>query len=201
MYLAFDTETSGLNPIESNLLTAYFIVLDDNLNTIDTFDLKLQHPVYSITAKALEINKIDILKHDRESISVLNAKEQFKNFLIKNKGLYRYTPIGHNIQFDIKFLLASGLISEKDYSQYISACSLDTMIIANFLKLSGDLRKNIQLNLTSLCKHYCINSVNAHNCEADIKMTIELLKKMTSVKSTSNNRYEINNINKKRKMI
>jgi oligoribonuclease (3'-5' exoribonuclease) len=88
MYLAFDCETTGLDHNIHNLLTAYFIVLDDNLNIIDTFDLKLKHKVYNITVKALEINKIDIIKHNLESISIIDAKSQFKEFLLRNKGQY-----------------------------------------------------------------------------------------------------------------
>lgn len=177
-YLAFDTETTGLDSQINNLLTAYFMVLDSNLNVIDTFDLKLKHNLYNITVKALEINKIDIIKHDAESISVIDAKIKFKEFLLKNKGPYRYTPIGHNLQYDKNFLLTSGIITEQEYSEYISVCTIDTMIVANFLKLTGDIPSNKALNLTSLCKYYNIDSENAHDCEADIKMTVELLKCM-----------------------
>ena len=186
MYLAFDTETTGIDHTVNNLLTAYFMVLDSDLNIIDTFDLKLKHNSYNITVKALEINNIDIIKHDQESISVVDAKIKFKEFLLKNKGPYRYTPVGHNISFDKNFLLASGLITEQEYSEYISVCTIDTMIVANFLKLTGNIPSNKALNLTSLCKYYNIGSENAHNCEADIKMTVELLKCMRKTRQEYN---------------
>jgi DNA polymerase III alpha subunit (gram-positive type) len=199
MYLALDCETTGLDHKVNNLLTAYFMILDSDLNVIDTFDLKLKHNVYNITVKALEINKIDIIKHDTESIPVVDAKIKFKKFLLKNKGPYRYTSIAHNGSFDKNFLLASGILTEQEYSEYISVCTIDTMIVANFLKLTGDIPSNKALNLTSLCKYYNINNENAHNCEADIKMTIELLKCMRESKKQGEEHTRLSLCTKKRK--
>ena len=47
MYLAFDVETTGLET-HCNVLTAFFIILDSNYNQIDSLDLKIKYPYYTI---------------------------------------------------------------------------------------------------------------------------------------------------------
>ena len=87
-YLAFDCETTGLTSY-CNILTAYFIILDNNLNKIDDLDLKIKHDFYTVYTKALEINKIDLLKHDKEGIILNQAKKLLLDFLNKYKQ-YEY---------------------------------------------------------------------------------------------------------------
>ena len=81
MYLAFDVETTGLET-HCNVLTAYFIILDSNYNQIDSLDLKIKYPYYTIYTKALEINKIDILEHDflASVLKTVSTKEILINF-------------------------------------------------------------------------------------------------------------------------
>ena len=43
MYLAFDTETTGIDAVKNNLLTACFIVLNDNLIEIDRLNLSIKY--------------------------------------------------------------------------------------------------------------------------------------------------------------
>jgi oligoribonuclease (3'-5' exoribonuclease) len=197
MYLAFDTETTGLDYVNSNLLTAYFIILDDSLNIIDTLDLKLQYPVYNITIKALTINKINIIEHDSNSITIEEAKIKFLKFLNKNKGKYRYTPIGHNINFDINFIKNSGIITEYDYSNLISCNVIDTITIGQFLKFTDHINNNQSLSLVNLCKMANINvEGNSHEAKTDILMTIELLKYYKNIIKTPSEDFS-----KKRKFV
>lgn len=178
-YICFDTETTGLQN-SCNLLTAHFIVLNKNLELIDSLDLKIKYPFYTVYAKALEVNKINLVEHDKDpqSLFISDANLKLTNFLQKNRGQFRYIPVGHNINFDIQFIKSSKLLSEEDYTKYMSSNHLDTLTIANFLKMSGFLPSTQPLNLTSLCKflNISIDTNSTHNAEYDIKMTIELLK-------------------------
>lgn len=194
MYLAFDCETTGILN-ESNLLTAFFLVLDDELNIIDTFGLKLKHDIYNVSIKALEINKIDLIKHenDRHTYCIKDIKPKFLVFLEKYKPKYRYVPIGHNIEFDIRFIKNSGLLTKEEYSNYISCNSIDTIIIAQYHKLCNNIPKEQSLSLINLCKYFKINQDEKleHNAEYDIKMTIELLKKFTTCETNENKKRKI----------
>jgi DNA polymerase III epsilon subunit-like protein len=187
-YICFDTETSGLDPNNCNLLTAHFIILNNDLERIDSLDLQIKHIQYNIHPKALEINKIDIVVHDKDNKSVFinDANKMLISFLQRYKNNTKYIPIGHNVNFDIQFIKCSGLLSESDYFHYISNIPLDTLHIASFLKLSGHIPPTQLLNLVSLCKYLHITypnngsllykNINPHNAEYDATMTVELLK-------------------------
>lgn len=214
-FLAFDTETTGLDKTKCNILTAYFVVLDKNLNIIDSLDLKIKHSVYTVYAKALEINNIDLVMHNKneQSLYINDASKKLKDFLIKNKGKNRYIPLGHNINFDIDFLKSSNLLDNEFFSKYISFNVIDTITLGIFLKSCGLLQETQSLSLTSICKHLNINykdyyenssNLNDHTAEYDIKMTILLFKKFKEIYNiknvNSNSDNEINTINKKRKL-
>lgn len=179
-YLAVDCETTGLTE-ECQVLTAYFIILDVDLNVISSLDLKIKHSMYNVQAKALEINGIDIVAHDKLSQSLGYCTSALKQFL---KTSERLIPIGHNVAFDIKMLKSNGILSSDICNTHLSYTSIDTCVIAQFLKACGVLPNNTSLSLANLCKYFEITkpeSLNLHNAECDIKMTVDLLKKMKSI--------------------
>ena len=184
-YICIDTETSGLDSIKNNLLTACFIILDKHLNEIDRLNISIKHDEYSISVKALEINKIDLIKHHNNlnTVDIINGNKNLINFLKKNKGRYRLTPIFHNAIFDIGFIQSSGLLIKEEYDIYFSYNAIDTITIAQFLKICNKLPENQSLSLTSLTEYNGLinNSSNFHTAEYDTEMTISLLKKFIQV--------------------
>jgi DNA polymerase III epsilon subunit-like protein len=196
-YIAFDCETTGIND-NCNLLTISFLILDENLNENDCLNLLLkQNSGYYIYPEALEINKIDIIKHHQTSVELIDARRKLLDFLNKNKGQFSLIPIGHNIQFDIKFIKKSGLLTDKEYNSYISCNPLDTISIAQFLKLTGKLHQKQSLSLVNLCSNCKLKRDEKleHSSEYDIKMTVKLLK---FFKNMIENENDIDN--KKRKI-
>jgi DNA polymerase III alpha subunit (gram-positive type) len=197
-YIAFDCETTGVDD-RSNLLTVSFLILDRNLKEVDSLNLSLkQNNGYHIYPEAMEINRIDIIKHHHTSLELIDARKKLIDFLIKNKGKFNLIPIGHNIQFDIKAIKTSGLLTSEEYSKYISYNTLDTISIAQFLKLTGHLHEKQSLSLVNLCSSSQLKRDERleHSSEYDIKMTIKLLK---FFKKTIGNESE-ENVNKKRKV-
>jgi DNA polymerase III alpha subunit (gram-positive type) len=177
-YICFDTETSGLDPL-CNLLTACFIVLDENLNEIDILNLQIKHDHYYVSTKALEVNHINLIEHNnhKDSVTLKQASELLYNFLAKNKRGYPLIPIGHNLQFDILFV--KKMLSNTDYNKFISWNQIDTIVLAQFLKLSNKISKYQSISLVNLGQLYNIKIPgNAHTAEYDTKMTIEVLKRM-----------------------
>lgn len=175
MYLAFDTETSGIHS-DAQVLTAYFIILDSNFNEIDSLDLKIKYPVYSIQLKAFQVNNIDLIKHEQEALISLDAKIKLKNFLLKHKK-NKYIPLGHNVKFDLDKMKSFGI-----YDHVSSTFNLDTMQIAQFLKSSNKLPFNQSLSLKNLTEYYGIKpSGELHNAECDIRLTIDLFKHFQKV--------------------
>jgi DNA polymerase III epsilon subunit-like protein len=215
MYLAFDTETSGLDPTKHNLLTVCFIVLNDNLVEIDRLNLNIKYNEYNITIKAMEINKIDLIKHHNcsSSVDLKTARSLLLDFLKKNKrsqfnsslsyGYNLFTPIGHNVSFDINFIKGCGLLSEYEYHSYISFNCVDTICIAQFLKLTGEIPRKQSISLSNLCSYYNIktegDSESYHTAEYDIVMTLHLLRKFKKLNENIMNEYTLQNSNSKKR--
>ena len=183
MYLAFDTETTGIDFKKNNLLTACFIVLDKDLVELDRLNLSIKHTDYTVTIKAIEINQIDLIKHHYSSSDITSARTQLLDFLNKHKSNVFFTAIGHSIAFDIQFIKQSGLLTNEEYHSFISFNPLDTISIAQYLKLTGQLPSKQSISLINLCKYYGLNSDsdNFHTAEYDIEMTLHLLRKFKSI--------------------
>ena len=197
-YIAFDCETSGLSS-QSNLLTVCFIVLDANFVETDRLSIALQQTDgYHVYPEALSVNGIDLIKHHNTSTDLDTARERLANFLTKNRGAYNLIPIGHNISFDIGFIQSSGLLTQKEYNQWISHNSIDTLVVAQFLKTTGSLPSKQSISLVNLCKYFGIirKPHLEHNCEYDTEMTIQLLKRLIVIVQ-----HPSSNIQRKRKRI
>lgn len=181
MYIALDTETTGLSD-KCNVLTAYFEVLDDQLNSINSISLSIKHDSYHVEPGAMTVNKIQLDNHHKTAKhTVQQAKDILHTFLIKNAEkcrVYSLIPVGHNVSFDLKLLRSNGILS----SNKVSHRFLDTMVLAQFFKLTNHLAHTQKLSLTDLVNTFEI-TVNGHPHEAeyDTKCCIELLKKMHGI--------------------
>jgi len=177
-YISFDTETTGLDSDKCNLLTVCFIILDSDLNEIDRLNISLKQVNYYVNVEALKVNKINLVKHHDNSIDIIDARNKLHNFLDKYKTQYNLIPIGHNIKFDISFIKSSGLLMDNEYLKYISFNAIDTISIAQFLKLSGKLPKQQSISLVNLCKYAKLDQEQnqEHTAEYDTEMTIKLLR-------------------------
>jgi oligoribonuclease (3'-5' exoribonuclease) len=188
-YICFDTESSGLDSTINNLLTVCFIVLDKNLNELDRLNLSIKHESYNIVIKALEINKINLIKHHNSSVDILTAKNILINFLNKYKPKYSFIPICHNCNHDISFIQNSGLLPKELYKNYFSYNVIDTIILAQFLKLSNKLPEYQSISLSSLINYFALNNnnvnVNFHTAEYDTEMTVKLLQKFRELNTTN----------------
>lgn len=184
MYLAFDCETTGLLP-KCNILTAYFVILDNKLNILDELHLMIRHNYYIVFTKALEVNKIDLIEHDKIALPLTNATQNLITFL--NKYNTKYKIIGHNIQFDIDMIINNKLISPDNLKTYFDTdYYFDTYKIAKLLKSKNKINKCQSLSLSKLCYYFDINSNNDkfHDSKYDTLCTIELFKKLIELKQS-----------------
>jgi DNA polymerase III epsilon subunit-like protein len=173
-YLCFDTETTGLHN-NSQILTAYFIILDSNFREIDYLDLNIKYPIYNLQLKAFQVNKINLAIHERKAIDPLDAKIKFDKFIFKHYSKQKLIPLGHNVKFDLEQLFKSECNFCMDYIG--STFSIDTMQIAYFLKCCGEIPLSQSLSLKNITDYYKIKyDGQLHNAECDIKLTIKLFK-------------------------
>jgi DNA polymerase III alpha subunit (gram-positive type) len=183
-YLAFDTETGGLDPEQASLLTAYFAVLDENFNAIAELDLKIKNDkneLYHVTGEALKINGINLVEHhgDNRNSTKGIASLQLKDLLHANFTDEALIPIGHNVDFDIGFI-QKHLIPKELWDRYVSYRKLDTAVIGNFLKAKKIIPSNISGSLGGLAKFFKIDigTGSLHNAKIDTVVCVSLLQEM-----------------------
>jgi DNA polymerase III alpha subunit (gram-positive type) len=181
-YIAFDCETGGLTS-DCSLLTAYFVILEADLTTIvGELDLKIKPDAgkpYVVSGEALGINGINLTEHDKTALPQTAAATAFYNFLNEHNrdGRMKFIPVGHNVVFDEEFLKGR-LLSAANWNKYISYRRMDTGVVAQYLKLTGHLPKDISGSLGSLATALGVNLTNAHNAKADTIATVKVLRKM-----------------------
>lgn len=181
-YLAFDTETGGIYPEQHSLLEVAFVVLDENLKVLDSLVMKLKdketNATYKVTPGALAINKVNILEHNKESITYEQGKVKLLNFLEKNKEV-KFTPLGHNIAFDFGFVYAN-LMPKEQLDKYVDYHAVDTSVIGNYLKDKGIGPSGRKYSL----KHWAtffgmeVDEKDLHSALDDVILTIEVYKRM-----------------------
>lgn len=188
-YLIYDVESGGLSSDKHSLLTAYFKVIDQNFQQIDTLSLKIKPPnaTYAVTAKALSINKIDLVKHYAEAISIEEARRQLVAFLSRHSasGESPLTPVGHNVTFDEGFVQKQlledtdrGISGKESWEMYVSYRRIDTAALAEALRMKGVIPASVGSSLGSLCQFFGIDSSGAHDAQVDVDMTGDLLRGM-----------------------
>ena len=131
-FILIDIETTGFDEKKHQILEVGILVIKD-LKLIAHFEVKIKHREYTITAKAIEANKINIVEHEKEALFEKEAAERMLEFLNKHKGEDEgYIVIGQNVAFDIKFLEEMFLRTYKikEYRQVISYRNLDIMQLA-----------------------------------------------------------------------
>ena len=177
-FILVDTETTGFDEKKNQILEVGILVIKD-LKVIDEFEIKIKHREYTITAKAMEANKIDIVAHEKEAAFEKEAAEKILEFLNKHKAENEegYIVIGQNVQFDIKFLeeMFLRVYKIKEYRQAISYRSLDIMQLAMIKNIEGKISLEKQ-DLDSILNELGIEiPENRHRALTDCYLEFEAL--------------------------
>lgn len=183
-FIAFDIESGGTTS-DLSLLTAYFLVLDDQLNSIESLDLKAKpnDGKYLLTAGGMAVNKIDIVKHDSEAVSYSEAGKRLWSFLQRhsNSGKIKLIPIGKNVEFDINGITAH-LIGRTTWNNFVSYRTVEVTSLAMVAQITGKLPAGLSLSLGSLAEHFkVVVEGSAHEAKYDTLITVEVLKKLMAL--------------------
>jgi DNA polymerase III alpha subunit (gram-positive type) len=154
---------------------------------LDTIDLKIKPDdgVYHVNAQGLEINKINIVEHDRIAKPLSEVKTRFKNYICGWSLNQKLTPIGHNVRFDVKFVKTHLL---EDWDRYFDRRHIDTASIGKFLALSGIVPKLKTYSLSEMAQALMIdvNEDSRHEAKFDADLTLNVLRNMTQLIKGSN---------------
>lgn len=181
LFLPMDNETGGL-PDEVSLLSTYLEVVDDKLNVLDSLELfvKPNDGIYKVEAGGLEINKINLVDHDKIAMTYSEAGQKLFRFLQKNSfdGKIKLIPVGKNVHFDV-LGLQRHLLGKKTMDKFVSYRLLDVTGLALGLQIRGKLPKDLGLGLGTLVEYFNIQIPGAaHEAKYDTKATMLVLQRL-----------------------
>lgn len=135
--LFVDTETGGLNPEKSDLLTVALVVWED-FQILDKKEWKIKKENYRTTQEALAVNKINLKELYENGLEEKKVIEEIISFVKKNFKEPRKTALaGHNVNFDISFLKKLFETNFFEWGKYFGYRTIDTMTLLFFVFLQG----------------------------------------------------------------
>lgn len=181
LFLPMDNETGGLSEGVS-LLSTYLEVVDINLNVLDSISLfvKPNDGIYKVEAGGLEVNKINLVEHDKVAITYSEAGQKLFKFLKKNSndGVIKLIPLGKNVYKDVEWL-QEHLLGKKTMDKFVSYRTLDITGLALTLQVKGKLPPDLGLSLGSLVEYFKISIPgNQHEAKYDTLATMITWKKL-----------------------
>lgn len=188
--LAYDTETGGLEAGVHSLLTAYFgIFIRDSRGLFvlqSELDLRIKpNPGerYEVTQKAMEVNRIDLAKHDADprTLTVNQAAEKLFYFLKSESddGRQLLIPGGHNEPFDRRFVTGT-LLKDAVWRRFTDYHTMDTMPLAKAYQYQGKIPRDMKIKLENLAKWYgCkVSDQDLHTARGDTHLYVKVLEAM-----------------------
>lgn len=180
--LFLDVETSGLDPEKNEILQLAATMTDSKFNELGTFDSFVKPQKSEMSAEALSINKIDIVKLKDES-TIVTVIAKFIKFCNENIGkddtLSDIMVAGQNVKFDIAFL--NVVFKDFGFKQHpfnYHSLSIDNIYTFYRFILTGKFPKSVSLN--EMCKVFNLETKGLHNARNDINVSIIILKRMIS---------------------
>ncbi|MBC3901667.1 hypothetical protein GH811_18885 [Acetobacterium malicum] len=156
-YVVIDIETTGLNPLNSEIIEVACLKIHDN-QIVNTFE-SLCQPFNDISFFIENLTGIT----SSDLTSAPSPCEVISEFVDFSKG---YTLVGHNINFDINFLY--------DYCDVYSERPLSNDFV-DTLRLARQTRLDLEnYKLPTLCSYFNIHNINAHRALSDCYATNEL---------------------------
>jgi len=175
--LFIDTETGGIDPLESSLLSIGLVVWCEN-EILDSKELFLNDGRLKVTKEALKVNKINIETHRKKALPSQQVITELIAFLRKHFDFNEsITLAGHNVNFDVNFLKFFLERNNQKFSNYFSHRIIDTSSILYYLYLSGKL-KHRALSSSDAFSYFRIPVENRHSALGDAVATAKLFTRL-----------------------
>lgn len=175
--LFIDTETGGLNPDKHSLLSLALVVWTDN-EIIDSEEYLINDGILSVTAEALQVNRINIDEHKKTALTPPITFDKILKFINRHfPEEQKITLAGHNVHFDIAFLKSFLSKNNQSFSSYFSHRIIDTSSILYYLYLGGILKEKA-ISSDKAFEHFKIQVKGRHTALGDAIATAELFTKL-----------------------
>jgi DNA polymerase III epsilon subunit-like protein len=174
-FVAIDTETTGLNFWEHQILSVGLVVVKKGEITAKK-EVKVKYPTYNVTAGALNVNKINLVEHDKIALTPYDAIAEINNF-IQSFAIINSKPVrvvGHNYdQFDLQFMANFFRENNPPYSRLFSSRLIDTCVLMRALYDSGIIQEEA-FSLEKALKLFEIEREESHTALDDAIATAQL---------------------------
>ncbi len=178
--LFLDTETGGINPSENSLLSIAFVVWQ-GFKIIDSIEILINDEKYNVTPEAININRINLDEHKKVALSPDNVIIAIDTFLNNHfKKDEKITLAGHNINFDVNFLMH--FLKEYQYNNLIrfSYRNIDTATILYYLYLAGKIKQKT-ISSQEAFDLFGVNTDKRHTALGDALATANLFTKLLKI--------------------
>lgn len=174
MYLFIDTETGGLDPARHSLLTICAdIVPEFGREPVGSFTTAFKHDPYRISPRALEVNNIDLVEHDKYAGSAEEAAIHFHEWI--KLASVKPQPVGWNIGFDLGFIYQQ-FIPKAEWDTLVDYHSLDVCALVEFLIIAKKLPP--KRRLVDVARHLGLATEGAHDAAYDNYLCMEVVARL-----------------------
>lgn len=180
----------GLEREKYSLLSVYLLATDDQYKVISDcyLYLKPDDGIYKVCAEAMNVNKINLVEHDRKAITYKEGGTRLYNWLqvLTNAGKNKATVVGHGVYADVEWIIWH-LMNRGSWETFTSYRKLDTQAVCQFLKACGLFPDTVSGSLISLAQHFgvVVDENACHDAKYDTELTFKvfqaLVKQMTPI--------------------
>jgi len=200
MYLVLDTETGGRNT-NASLLEIYLKFYNADFTPYKTDDIlsndlhllvKPNDHLFIVDGEAMEVNKINLVDHDKKSNTYEVAGQKLANWINRHRRStfsesyydYKATPdlyvLGHNVHFDLDFIYKY-LMPKEIWDKEVSYRVRDTQLLGGSLRDAGLMPVHVA-KLRAMSEHFMgkewTKQHTEHTAKGDCEMTIIVYQKM-----------------------
>lgn len=198
-YLLIDTETGGTNPRIHSLLSVCVTLVSISpieIKELDSIYLETKPADgnYVVSSEALEVNKINLVEHNKTAKPYPSVSLGLARWLIEKYPLHKcprgelgYHYLGWNPEFDVTAMQTHIYDTANERGgltgKLFSRATLDVKSIALLHQSLGLLPPELNISLVDVAKHFNLDVSQAHNSKWDCYLTIEVLKNLVNQQS------------------
>lgn len=176
--LFLDTETGGLNPNDTSLLSIGLVAWNSG-EIVDNKEILIKHNIFKLTPQAITTNKINMVDFLQHAVSPQIAADELVAFINNNfkDDMGKVVLGGHNTNFDINFLKKFLSSHKLKFESFFSHRFIDTASILKFLYYAGQLPEDISSS-DGAFQYFKIEVEKRHSALGDAIATAKLFNEL-----------------------
>ncbi len=155
-YCFLDLETTGFDPDKDSIIEVSFVVRNERKETLNTFDEVIVPTKSELTSTVTHITGISQGEIDEKGLSLSDIRQKIQDQIGES------VIVGHNIDFDIGFLVANGIDVSKNPR-------IDTHELSRILLVGEE-----SYALEILSQKYGFVHTDAHRAMSDVEASVDL---------------------------